>query len=215
MATVLQFDELNKLRSIPIDKYFDEMDLTDRQKKERKSLAEDIEEAMMLFLYAAAEVLTRMPKRIDGLTEAVLTANLVMWLTEAYTKYDMPEEFSSQYAARISQELVRATIDHAFDDDGYYISADRARLVGEEESNTAFNNKDYLKAIAKGKSKKQWLTMRDKRVRPTHVELEGVTIPINDYFQVGAAKMLFPRDVMNAGEFPEEIVNCRCQIRYT
>lgn len=231
--SVLTFDELNRLgkkpRSMPIDKYFDEMDLSDEQKKERKSLAEDIEDIMLDFMVAAALALNN-----NSVMEVLLAAYLVKDLTSTYVKYEIPESFAVSYAARIATEIVRATFaningrrvdavrertaegtsDSESISNKYYLSEDRARLIGEEEANTAFNDKDYEDAVAAGFTHKRWRSMRDKRVRPTHQEADGQVVAIDEMFQVGEAQMMFPRDVINAEEYPEEICGCRCVVEY-
>ena len=64
------------------------------------------------------------------------------------------------------------------------------------------------RAIKKGaKIYKQWDSTLDKKTRPTHRELDGQIIGVNDYFHSsGGGKALYP------GGFgdPKEDCNCRC-----
>lgn len=54
---------------------------------------------------------------------------------------------------------------------------------------------------------KRWNTMTDERVRDSHSELEGVTIPFGDLFDVGGFQASRPGDP----SLPvEELANCRC-----
>lgn len=56
---------------------------------------------------------------------------------------------------------------------------------------------------------KTWVTMGDHRVRPTHVEADGQTVPYGSMFIVGGWPIKFP------GEGPpSEAVNCRCHLEY-
>lgn len=55
---------------------------------------------------------------------------------------------------------------------------------------------------------KQWIATADDRTRPSHAELDGETIPIDDVFDNGCA---FPGDP--EGE-AEEVINCRCTLGY-
>ena len=55
--------------------------------------------------------------------------------------------------------------------------------------------------------------MKDKRVRETHREVDDVVLPISDPFEVGDYLMMFPKDT-TFGAGPEEIVNCRCSVKY-
>lgn len=95
----------------------------------------------------------------------------------------------------------------------WYLSNDRITYNAENEANTVMNYKDYTEA--KGTKKyKTWYTEADDRVRPTHVPLEGETIPIDDLFVVGAALMRYPKDVEYCDD-DSEICNCRCSIEYS
>ena len=229
MYSVLPFDELNKMRSMPFDQYFGEMDLTQDQEDERIALARSIEAAMLYFFDAVVMYLN------DGVgTPAALLSLLIAELMEALDENDIPDKeeppddtvpsllaallypsggFSDRYAVMLANELFIATFAHK--DDPYFLSRDRARLVGEEESNTVYNHIDYIKAIVQGKTKKTWVTQHDPKVRATHRPVDGVTIPISEFFQVGGARMLYPRDVINGANFPEEIAGCRCWIKYS
>ena len=84
--------------------------------------------------------------------------------------------------------------------------------------NTLFNSKEYIEASAQGYTHKIWVAYPDDRVRPTHVQTNGSKIPIGAYFTVGNARMLYPKDLTSefstAGDYPEEYINCRCQIKY-
>lgn len=227
MYSVLPFDETNKLQSMPFEKYFGEMELTDQQEEERIKLARDIEAAMLYFFDA---VVLYLNNGVGSL--AALLSLLIAELTEAFDENElsekekqedddlpllllalmMPDDFVDGYVVTLARELYMSTMSHK--DDPYFLSADRARLIGEEEANTVYNHLDYVKALAQGKKRKRWRTQRDAKVRTTHRPVDGQTIPIGDFFTVGAAKMLYPRDVVNGGNHPEEIVNCRCHVEY-
>ena len=57
---------------------------------------------------------------------------------------------------------------------------------------------------------------KDGRVRHTHIRLDEQKIGIFEHFDVGKTQMMFPRDTsLGADAFPEEIINCRCSLRYT
>lgn len=57
--------------------------------------------------------------------------------------------------------------------------------------------------------KKTWISAGDEKVRDTHQDLDGVSIPVDQKFANG---LMFPRDP--SGE-AKEVINCRCtQIEY-
>lgn len=57
---------------------------------------------------------------------------------------------------------------------------------------------------------KKWVAVGDKRTRPEHKKVDGVEIPLDEYFVVGGEKMLYPGDP-NAS--PENTINCRCTMK--
>lgn len=204
--TVLGFDEINKL-SMPFEKYFGEMELTKRQKTERIDLARAIEAAMLYFFDAVAagniDNIDLMTLLIDELEEAV---------DETIEDKSVVPEVLAALLYRVPNAIYDPTMRNI--DKPETLSEDRARFIAEEESNTIHNHIEYIKAIKGGKKRKRWHTMRDKKVRKTHKPMDGQTIPIADFFSVGDAMLLYPRDMVNGFSHPEEIIGCRCTIEY-
>lgn len=95
----------------------------------------------------------------------------------------------------------------------YWLSIARAINIAQNEANTFLNYTDFLDAKNRGLSQKTWLAMPDNKVRETHIEVEGQTIGIDEYFQVGNSQMRFPHDWEMMPD-PKEVVNCRCAIEY-
>lgn len=65
--------------------------------------------------------------------------------------------------------------------------------------------------------KKNWLDMRDKKVRATHLDAGrrygAAPIPVNEAFIVGSSRMMYPGDT-SLGAPVREIANCRCSAQY-
>lgn len=61
--------------------------------------------------------------------------------------------------------------------------------------------------------KKSWLTLRDKKVRDTHRAAEGQTRAVNEAFNVGNSRMMYPGDT-SLGAPIREIAHCRCSAQY-
>ena len=95
----------------------------------------------------------------------------------------------------------------------YWISINRARLIAQNEANTFLNYTEYIQAKENGFTQKTWLTMPDNKVRDTHEEVEGKTIGIDEFFQVGNSEMKFPHD-WELNPDPKETINCRCAVEY-
>lgn len=212
---VLNFDNLNvlntkgfKKRAEDYSTYFGDMDLTESQKKERIKAAEDFEEDMFFFIvlivmlrengyYDYSEALTEFENRYR----------------ENVSKYINDDDFLGWYPRLFAADMLNNTLKNI--SDPWYTSDDRVMFNAENEANTVLNRSEYLKAIASGKKYKTWRTMMDRRVRKTHRIVENKTIPIDALFTVGKALMRFPHDYELAGEFPEELISCRCSVFYS
>lgn len=212
----VNFDELNKLygyekdgdlRSIPFDQFFGEMGLSKEQLEKRIETAKSIKAFMMIALaelyyeHQEGDYWTYDPAGTIRDNYRSLLGGLAIPLTAL---------FLATHAEELSADVVDATMRHP--DDAYYYSEDRATLIAENEANSIWNDSEYQDAILTGKTRKTWNAIMDRRTRDTHRDINGTTIPIDEYFMVGDSMMLFPRDPSGA---PEEIVNCRCWATYS
>lgn len=205
------FDEANNLSEsniLSIDDYFDEIDeLTEEEKEQRKKFAYDMEDAL-LFIFALFLTM----RDYNYINEEYIKAQLQSRYIELVRKYGVDIDFDvSEYIKQFSQDTVETTLRNG--DTPYFTSDDRAVLIAENESQNTFNRQDYIDAIKAGKTRKQWVDIRDKKERETHREVGGTIIPIEGYFLVGDSLLLFPHDYSMNPE-AKETVNCRCGIRY-
>ena len=229
---ILRFDELNRLhkkdgkqRSMSIERFFDGMEISDTDKEERKQFAMDLEDKLFIaiaFLFLALQ--NNVP---DGVSQS---KNMVeQYLIEAVRKIIPIDSALLAHISNFSSNFIDITVRNSgnivsVDNNAtekeklkisYYFSEDRARLNAENETNSVFNYAQFRQAVDEGKTQKEWLTMKDERVRRTHADIDGAVVRINDYFHVGSALLRFPRDVFGeAAEHPEETVNCRCSLKY-
>ena len=211
MASILTFDELNALdhenrRSEDYDEYFSGMGLTKAQKQRRIELSEKFEEefwAVLVYLFALFPLglLTE-----DTAKEKFLVAYLLVY--EAVFGND---DYGPDYADKFASEVAKSTLDHV--DDPYYFSKDRAMYLSENESETAYNHDEFEKALLNGKRYKQWVSMKDFRVRGSHRIVDDTVKLIQEPFVVGDSLMMYPKDTSFDAD-PEEIVNCRCIVKY-
>lgn len=58
--------------------------------------------------------------------------------------------------------------------------------------------------------KHMWISARDGRVRPTHIQADGQVRRIGEYFTVGACNMKHPQDYGSCAD-PAELILCRCR----
>lgn len=205
-----EIDELNipmpYSRSEPFEQYFGDMDLTDEEKEKRIEVAGDLDD-LMLFIFALISLM-RESNAIDKDYLSLQINNRYMAILQGYMGID---KYLEDYIRQFSNTFIQTTFDSI--DDSWYLSADRARFIAENESETTWNYDEYRQAIEGGKTKKQWVDVRDRKERETHREVGGAVIPIDDVFVVGNSLMRYPKDNLYGAE-AKEIVNCRCQIRY-
>ena len=196
---------IDELNLITYEDYFSKMPISKKQKADRVKAAQEFEDIFLYFI-------TMLGLENDYGTEQKSVKDFIAQYAEAVKKYNSNDNFIALYVALIASEVAEATLRHI--DEKYYTSLSRAQILAANEANSVLNQTDFDNAIASGYKRKQWLTEMDDKVRPTHIELEGKTIPINDLFVVGSAIMRFPHDYEMASGHPEELASCRCAVAY-
>ena len=184
-----------------MDEFFDAMDISDEQKEKRKSVADKL-----FLIFTALFVLAESTEDIY-----VCVWWLSTQLTDVVQDFGKYDSYSIQYIDKFSREYVEVTFNHW--DSPYYISDDRALLGALNEANAIIGYEELQDAIEDGAQYKIWKTERDNKVRPTHKVVDGKKIPIDEYFNVGGERLLFPRDEVNC-ENLGEISNCRCHLTF-
>lgn len=89
------------------------------------------------------------------------------------------------------------------------LSPERALEISCNESNWIYNYIQHDNLVQSGQVTHTWLSQEDERVRPTHAEADGQTVPINTPFTVGGYLLMFPCDD-SLGAPAKEVVLCRC-----
>lgn len=96
-----------------------------------------------------------------------------------------------------------------FDDaEGY-----RSDTIAASEAVSANNEAGLLAATELGDlvTGKTWYSAQDDQVRPTHQDVDGTTIPLDEAFYVGGSQLMFPGDPEGDAS---EVVNCRCTLLF-
>lgn len=209
-------DELNNLipydnKISDIDKWLDEfyevMPISDDRKERRKSIAKQLRDAM-LFLFT---LMFTMAENNSWDYDIVLYSFRTEF-RNVIVNYVAIDLFMENYIQEFTQKYLDVTIEHLSQNDAsFFMSDDRATIGGANESNTIIGYGELEEAIEDGSTMKRWRTQRDNRVRYTHREMEGKTIPIDDYFIVGGSALLYPGDP--EGD-EKEIAGCRCALEY-
>lgn len=202
-------DRLNNLSTkypaIDYEEWFDAMDIPREDKEKRIELAEKIDDVYdWLFNFVAMMLL---------LDEAIDTEYLI--LSVRYRLFDLVDvdvDYAASHLTKVATETVQATIDHI--DDDYFLSPQRSSEIAADEAHTIATYEEMSEAWENGNTKKTWHTQHDRRVRKTHVAVDGKTIPMKDLFVVGGSKMLCPHDTENGAEL-KEVAGCRCFLTYS
>lgn len=218
---VSSYDELNirpsNRRSEPYKEYFSKMSISDKEKQERIAFSEQMEEVV---LYILALIETTIESG-ESDQEYIQTQFYDKYL-DVVLGYMLIDSYIKEYVLETSKQIIGTTFSHIVEKhpdseqatDDYYLSNDRAMFISECEANSILNYRQYSKAVKAGKTKKTWIDVGDKRERKTHLEVGGITIPINEPFSVGDSLLMFPTDHF-LGASADEIVNCRCSIQYS
>jgi uncharacterized protein with gpF-like domain len=219
--SVSSYDELNirpnNRRSEPYKEYFSKMSISDKEKQERIAFSEQMEEVV---LYILALIETTIESG-ESDQEYIQTQFYDKYL-DVVLGYMLIDSYIKEYVLETSKQIIGTTFSHIVEKhpdseqatDDYYLSNDRAMFISECEANSILNYRQYSKAVKAGKTKKTWIDVGDKRERKTHLEVGGITIPINEPFSVGDSLLMFPTDHF-LGASADEIVNCRCSIQYS
>ena len=204
------FDELNQLvgmkRSEPFVNYFAPMKISEERKRKRIRIAESLYEE---FLYMMSYMFYAYPNINADMADELRNRYLNAIAELGIAAYGA--EYQTQ-AQKFAVDIIEATQRHK--EDPYYYSADRARFCSEDQANFLGDMGDFSEAIEAGYRYKTWETVGDNRVRFSHEEVEGLTIPIEEPFVLAGGYMLSPHDD-SMGADSSELIGCRCSLAFS
>lgn len=87
------------------------------------------------------------------------------------------------------------------------IEEGRADVIAETETAAAFSFASDKAARAAGVEYKQWLHGGSKVPRPDHLAIDGLIVPIEEPYPVGAPPLMYPHAPDGS---PEDVINCSC-----
>ena len=206
----MSFDELNALVgykiSEPFEQYFAPMELTEEQKEKRIELAKRLDDVFIALLaeYFYAD-------QLDTVVNSDIFEQTRLEYILALENSVMPDAYIESHAMSVITNTVAVLSRHK--DEPYFYSADRARAIAEEESNSIWNYTEYEDAV-KNKNFKTWHTVMDGKERESHAEVNGLTIGIDEPFELQGGAVMFPRDD-SLGASDSELASCRCSLTFT
>ncbi len=202
---ILDIDEIRTFES-----YYGAMAISKEQKELRICIAEALLESL-LYIFAYAKRIGKRPGAKAEIEAKLREAVIVVIPTQFKRDGVVSDQYMKDHIALFAASVAATTIKYL---DSYYTTYDRAFDLAADEGNILGNYSVYTDAVKAGKTKKTWLTMKDERVRESHIAVDDTTIPINDYFLVGSSWMRFPLD-QSLGASPSEIIRCRCTVSYS
>ena len=214
MPAVLNFDELNRFgddRNPSYEEYFGAVPgLNQKQRADRIRLAERIGQGAVdvfnLILILSA---------YDSVDWESMKNQLENLMFIAVAGFMTITDDVGDHLRDMAVDIIDVTKKHISEGpDGYFTSEDRARGIGENISEQVWNDEDFRQAIENHKTRKEWVSMKDNRVRDTHAEADGQKRKITDPFVVGDSLLMYPGD-WTLGADASELVGCRCGVRYT
>ena len=202
----LQTDELNSQEFDAeefIRDFFKPMRISEDRKEDRVETTKDIRDSL-LFLFTLIAV---MADYMETDWETIET-QFGNDLNRIIATHGYASPYMNEYVASKISDFITTTKNN-LGDDPYWLSDERATAEAANEANDIVGYKEVRKAIDKGYTQKKWVTQNDIKVRPSHMKMEGKTVPIKDFFVLDKGKMLYPHDFVNC---PEETYNCRCAV---
>lgn len=203
-----EIDDLSEDEILDIEVYFDEMELSDEEKENRKEFSESMME-IMLFIFSLFSVM----HQYDYINKQFIISQLQSQYSELVLQYMNIDKAVDDYIQKFSEEIVDATL--KYPDEEYYLSDDRATIVSVNEANSILGYRQFQEAKNRGYTRKTWITEGDKKVRKTHREVDMQEIQIDEYFLVGDSLMMYPHDNITFDIDPKEVINCRCSVVYS
>lgn len=223
---IFKFDEISTLKNFKssykgtfdYDNYFSTMDATEKEKEEKKTLAKKLEIVFLIMFALYVE---------NEDDDEIFATAYESYLEETQKFLDVKQNsaYIEEHARKIILNVIETTNKNIEDtedeeeettkeNDSYYLSYKRAKLIAANEATLLVNYREYIKAVKNGMTKKTWVTEKDKRVRKSHKEIDEETIDIFKPFEVGSYFMMFPKDT-SLGADENETANCRCVAKYS
>lgn len=210
--------------------YFDEMNILKDDKLRRINTAKEFINALVDFFAAQfmnllSGIFLYEKSSSDYENELM---DLYFAMASEY-QYETEVREKAYRFARYIQEATERAVANANGNDDYKMSRMTGGIMKEEDvpksvkrmfsevraTEIALNETNWIynwinhQNLAEMQDTHTWVSMRDERVRVSHWEADGQTVPINEPFTINGYKMMFPLDD-SMGAPIDEIINCRC-----
>ena len=190
-----------------IEQYFKPMQITEKQRDERKKASRDFRD-FLLFLFALLAV----QDEYSSIDWEYFEAQFVIEFQRNAEVYARNTALLDEYIHEKAEEFTRITREH-YGEDSYWVSEERAVYEAVNEANAVLGYEELRKAQENGYRYKTWKAELDNRTRNDHRTMNDKKIKIDDYFMFPDCVMLMPHDDVNGTA--RQVENCRCSLKYT
>lgn len=200
MPTVFGFDEINKL-------YFSTIDIPEDEKQRRERTAKRFYTLLVPFFNKL-----KVSYDVEPEMFAVMADVYINQLEEIYKQATLIGDFDIwgvQRSKDFAKDIIDTTVNWKRGSLNNAFKPTRAKDISLNESELMYNHKNSDNANKHGYRYHVWHSHRDEKTRKAHYVADGQIRPINEPFNIGGYKMMFPMDD-SLGAPPEMIVNCRC-----
>lgn len=83
----------------------------------------------------------------------------------------------------------------------------RAERIARTEATAAYGFVSLNALHERGFTSKRWVARHDDQTRPSHLEVDGQTLPLGQHFIVGGSALMVPADPSGPAS---QVMNCRC-----
>lgn len=202
--------------------FFGEMDITSAEKRLRVVMAAALQRILLRYYDTVQRSLVIAPFGLDSAAlYAAAAAEFAQSYIELFNRYypryleilgaasvGSTSAWVRNHAVELSMQILDTSVGGC--DIPLY---DRMLNTARTEVNAMCNMAQLDAARSRGFTRKRWKTFGDNKVRRTHREASGQTVPIDQPFIVGGYQMMFPCDC-SLGAGVSEIANCRCTVQY-
>lgn|SRR5574341_475839 len=171
-----------------------------------------------------SDLYQRVRNRMIQRDESVTDSDSAAYLNEAGNRLvRVPDEVYALIVREVEEGIargesipdIRDRIQTVLTATGSQYWPNRATVVARTETQGAVNAGAYYGAVRDAELRgdpapfKVWISTKDQRTRPTHVEADQQRTLLTEPFVVGGARLLFPGDPRGPAQ---EVIQCRCSI---
>ena len=170
--------------------------------------------------FKSAHLLDRVEIKLD--TSEQLAKRISKWARKHSAKKVVDISKTTERRIRrtiiegLNDDLSPAEIARNIVDDNDDISLGRAKTIARTETHTAAMTGQQMNMEEASEDlgmemNKVWISTEDARTRQSHIDADGQTVGMREWFKVGESELYIPGDPDGA---PEEVINCRCAVTY-